>query len=232
MVDNLVKKFYYKAMMSKKQKIALTLNIIIFLFAVTGSIFCFGEIYITYTKPIEHGFKLMKFFTVQSNVLAGLTSLIYIIYILRENKTQRKIPFWVHILRYIATIDLIITFLVVALFLGFIVEEGYFSMYTNANFFFHFMVPVLNLISFVFYEENPRFKFKHTFIGTLHLILYAVFYIVVVLTHFNNGAIELKYDWYAFAQKGLPIAFICGALVIGVGYLVAYIKKKKKNRKS
>ena len=216
--------------MEKKQKIALTLNTIIFLFAVVGSIFCFGEIYITYTKPIEHGFKLMKFFTVQSNVLAGATSLIYVIYMLRENKTQKKIPLWVHILRYIATIDLIITFLVVALFLGFIVEEGYLSMYTNANFFFHFMIPVLNFISFCFFEETAIFKLKHTFIGTLHLILYAIFYIVVATTHYNNGSVDIKYDWYAFAQKGLPLAFVCGALVIGIGYLISFLLYRIRNK--
>ncbi|MBQ7467149.1 MAG: hypothetical protein IJS74_03660 [Clostridia bacterium] len=218
--------------MNKKQKITLTLNIIIFIFAVVGSVFCFGEIYISYTKPIEHGFKLLKFFTVQSNVLAGITSLLYIIYLLRERKTQSKIPMWVHVLRYIATIDLIITFMVVALFLGFIVEEGYFSMYTNANFFFHFAIPVLNLISFICYEENPKFQFKHTFIGTAHLLLYSVFYLTVVMLNFHDGAVVIFYDWYAFAQKGLPLAFICGAIVIGFGYLTSYALYKITNKRN
>ena len=217
--------------MSKKQKTALILNIIVFALAVIGSIFCFGEIYITYTKPIEHGFKLMKFFTVQSNVLAGITALLYIIFLLRERKTQKKIPFVVHVLRYIATIDLIITFLVVALFLGFIVDEGYFSMYANANFFFHFAVPVLNLISFVWFEDTPKFKIIHTLYGMIHLALYAIFYLIVAVSHFKNGAVDLYYDWYAFAQKGLPLAFVCGGIVIGLGYLVAYLLYKVKKRK-
>lgn len=216
--------------MTKKQKIALTLNIVVFIMAVVGSIFCFGEIYITYTKPIEHGIKFFKFFTVQSNVLAGITSLLYIIFALRENKTQKKIPFWVHISRYIATIDLIITFLVVALFLGFIVEEGYFSLYTNANFFFHFAIPVLNLISFIGYEENQKMTLKHIFIGMSHLILYSIFYLTVVILHFHDGAVDLYYDWYAFAQKGLVIAFVCGAVVFGLGYCISYILYRIKNK--
>ncbi len=198
--------------------------------AVVGSIFCFGEIYIVATKPIEHGFKLFKFFTVQSNVLAGITSLLYIIFLLRENKTKKVIPKTINILRYIATVDLIITFLVVALFLGFIVEEGYFSMYANANFFYHFAIPVLNLISFVFYENTQKFKLKDSLWGISHLTLYAIFYLSVVCSHFNNGSVDLYYDWYAFAQKGLLIAFVCGIIVMSFGYLTSLILYKIKIR--
>ncbi len=62
--------------MDKKQKISLIFSIIIVILAVVGSIFCFGEIYLVYTKPLDHGIRLLKFFTVQSNVLAGITSLL------------------------------------------------------------------------------------------------------------------------------------------------------------
>lgn len=216
--------------MEKKQKIALILNIIIFLFAVVGSIFCFGEIYLVYTKPLDHGIRLLKFFTVQSNVFAGITALVYIIFVLRQRKTQKPVPKVVHILRYIATIDLVVTFLVVALFLGFIVEEGYFSLYVNANFFFHFAIPVLNLISFVGFENAPKFKFGYTFIGLIHVVLYSIFYLAVVLTHFKDGAVPLEYDWYAFAHLGLGIAFVCAIIVLGLSYLVSYLLYKINNK--
>ncbi|MBQ7579088.1 MAG: hypothetical protein IJT25_00955, partial [Clostridia bacterium] len=123
--------------MTKKEKISLVFNCLIAVFAVFGSVLCFGEIYIIPTVPIEHGIKMFKFFTVQSNVLAGVVAIVYIIYLITQNKTKKQMPLFVYILKFIVTIDLIITFLVVALFLGFIVEEGYFSLYTNANLFFH-----------------------------------------------------------------------------------------------
>ena len=217
--------------MEKKQKIALILNIVIFLLAVIGSIFCFGEIYLVYTKPLDHGIRLLKFFTVQSNVLAGIVSLVYIIFLLRNKKTNKPIPTFVNILKFIATIDLIITFLVVALFLGFIVEEGYFSLYVNANFFFHLAIPVLNFISFIWYEERPKFKFCYTAFGLIHLVLYSVFYLIVVLTHYQDGAVPLFYDWYGFAQLGLGMAFVCAIVVLGLGYLVAFLLYKINNKK-
>lgn len=199
--------------------------------AVAGSILCFGEIYVTYTKPVEHGWKLLKFFTVQSNILAGITALLYIIFLLRENKTKNQIPFAVHMSRYIATIDLVITFLVVVLFLGFITDEGYFSMFVNANFFFHFAIPVVNFVSFAFFESAPKLNFKHIFGGISHLAIYSVFYLIVVLMHFHDGAVSLQYDWYAFAQRGLILAFVCVVVVLAIGFLVAYIIYKINRRK-
>lgn len=218
--------------MDKKQKTALILNIVIFVLAVVGSIFCFGEIYIIQTKPIEHGIKLLKFFTVQSNVMAGITSLLYIIFFLRERKRKKKIPSFVNILRYIATIDLIITFLVVALFLGFIVEEGYLSLYFNANFFFHFAIPVLNFVSFTFFENSFKLRFRDTFWGMSHLILYSIFYLIIVLTHIKDGAVSLEYDWYAFAQFGFGVLVALAVSVLGAGYLISYLLFKFYNRKS
>ncbi|MBQ7453370.1 MAG: hypothetical protein IJS68_03840 [Clostridia bacterium] len=217
--------------MERRDKIALTLNIVVFLMALVGSILCFGEIYIVNTKPIEHGIKLLKFFTLQSNILAGVSALLYVVFFLRERKTERKTPFFVYMLRYIATIDLILTFLVVALFLGFIVEEGYFSLYVNANFFFHFAIPIINFINYIGVERKPLLKLKHTFVGLIHVLLYAIFYIAVVIAHFSDGAVAIEYDWYAFAQKGLPIAFVCAFVVLGVSYLTAFGLYKGVNKK-
>jgi len=217
--------------MEKKQKIALTMNIVIFLMAIVGCIMCFAEIFVVQTKVVEHGIKLLKFFTLQSNILAGVASLFYIIFLIRENKTNKAVPTTVNMIKYIATIDLVITFLVVALFLGFITDEGYFSMYVNANFFFHFAIPVLNLISFLFFENMPNITIKQTFIGIIHLALYSIFYLIVVLTHIQNGVVALQYDWYAFAQKGLGLAFVCAFVVLGFGYLTAFLLSKIKNKK-
>ena len=219
--------------MDKKQQISITLCIVIFLMAVAGSIMCFGEIYVVQTKALDHGINLLKFFTVQSNILAGITAFVYIIFLLHKNKTQKPIPVWVRILRLVATLDLIITFLVVALFLGFIVEEGYFSMYVNANFFFHFAIPVLNFFSFTFFEDAPKLKFKHTFYGMAHLCLYIIFYLVMVLTHFDyqTGKIDLLYDWYAFAQAGLLVAFACAIALLGIGYLITFLLYKLNNKR-
>lgn len=217
--------------MSKSQKISLTLCIVVFVMAVAGSIMCFGELYVVPTKPLDHGIRLLKFFTVQSNILGGVTAFVYIIFLLRKNKTQKDIPFCVRILRYIATIDLIITFLVVALFLGFIYEEGYFMLFVNANFFFHFAIPVINFISFAFFEDAPKMTLKQTLWGMTHMVLYSIFYMTVVITHFHDGGVDIFYDWYAFAQLGIPFALVCAVIVLSLAYGLAFMLYKLNNRR-
>lgn len=217
--------------MNKRQKFALAFNIIILALVIFGSVLSFAEIQFFSTKAYDHGYRLLKFFTLQSNILAGVTSLLYIFYLVREVKKQKAIPKWVNILRYIASIDLIITFLVVALFLGFIAEDGYFSLYLNANFLFHFLVPILTVVSFIFFEKKPVFRFRDTFLGLTHLFLYAIFYTVNVFAHMHDGVVEIEHDWYAFAHYGTGLMFAFAVGVIGIGYLASFALYKIINRR-
>ena len=207
--------------MNSKQKTALILNIIIFIFMVVGTIMTFAEIKFVDVTIHEHGLKVLKFFTVQSNLFGGIVSLIYVIYLLRQSKTGKPIPHALNVIKFIATIDLVITFLVVALFLGFIIEDGYFSVFVNANLFFHLLIPLLSFVSFTLYEEKPNFKYRYVFYGIIHLIAYSIFYLIVVLTHMENGKVAIQYDWYAFAQLGLPIALVIDAILMLMGFLIA-----------
>ena len=219
-------------MMERRKKWALIFNVAIFYLALIGCEMCFCNIVIIPTTSHAEGIELLKFFTLQSNIFAGITALIYVIFLLVNRKKKKEIPMLIHILRFIATIDLVITFLVVALFLGFIAEDGYFSLYLNANFLFHFLIPILNFVSFTFFEKKPRFEFRHIFAGLTHFFLYTVFYLTTVLVHFKDGAVDLKYDWYAFAHFGLGIAFICAVIVFSLGFLVAYLIYRIVNKRN
>lgn len=212
--------------MDKRKKIAITLNFIIFALAVIGSIMTFFDIRFIDVKVWEHGIKELKFFTVQSNIFAGIISLVFAIYLILEHKTNKPVPKPVHILKFMVTVDLVITFLVVALLLGFFVEDGYYTVFVNSNLFFHLIIPILNFISFAFFEDVPNFSIKYTFFGIIHLTAYSIFYLIVVLTHYNDGGIDIYYDWYAFAQLGLPMAFVFAFIILSLGYLVSYITYK------
>ena len=93
--------------MNGKQKTALILNIIIFIFMVVGTIMTFAEIKFVDVTIHEHGLKVLKFFTVQSNLFGGIVSLIYVIYLLRQSKTGKPIPHALNVIKFIATIDLV-----------------------------------------------------------------------------------------------------------------------------
>ncbi|MBO4412545.1 MAG: hypothetical protein J5779_00825 [Clostridia bacterium] len=212
--------------MNKKQKIALVFNIAIFLLVVVGCVLCFN----VKSDPLGHAIKVLNYFTIQSNIFAGITSFVYIIFLVRANKSNKKIPKAVCILRYIATIDLILTFLVVTLFFGFIAEKGYLSMFENANLFFHLIIPVTNFVSFVFFENELKFKISYTLFGLIHVVIYCIYYIIVYLSHYENGEVPEKYDWYYLTKFGIGWAFVIAIVTVAIGYLISFVLYKTKNR--
>lgn len=164
----------------------------------------------------------IKYFTTQSNIFAGITSLVMLIFeILYLVKKTNKIPKWVSIFKMISTVGVVLTFMVVAFYLNFVaVSQGYsyFRLYQGTDFFFHFLVPVLAAISFMFFEGRKDIKFRYTFVNLIHLLGYIIFYAINVLTHLQNGKAIRKYDWYYFATGDLWLMFPVGLLILLLGY--------------
>ncbi len=207
-----------------KQKISIALNTIIVIFSVIGTVLML--LGIQFMGP-EDGFsakriEMFRFYTVDSNVLMGIASLFFIIYELKLiNKKIDKIPTKIYILKLIATVGVTLTFLVVVLYLAPIASYGYFSMFRNANLFFHLLVPVLSIITFCFLEKTESLEFKHTFIGISTMILYTIFYATNILIHAENGKVSPIYDWYWFVQKGVWSIVIVIPIISGFTYLIS-----------
>lgn len=189
----------------KSIKISFVLNIIIFVLVVFATIsmlvgfkFMGEELVLTATKM-----EAFKFFTVDSNILMGITSLIFAILEYRIiTKKEKKISSKLYTLKLVSTVGVMLTFLVTTCYLAPFLVDNFFILFKNSNLFFHFIIPVISLITFVFFE-HADIKFKDTFWGVLPVSLYAIFYILNILTHIENGKVLPQYDWYFFAQGGL-----------------------------
>ena len=153
-------------MNNKKIKVSLVINIIIFILAVVASIIMFtGFKFMGDEKVLEHTkIGMLKFFTVQSNIFMGIMALTFAckeIEVIKHKKTE--IPTSLYILKLVSTVGVGLTFLTVFVYLGPISEGGTLSMLKNSNLFFHFLIPVISMINFVFFEKTYKLKFKHTF---------------------------------------------------------------------
>ena len=82
------------------------------------------------------GVGALKFFTVDSNILIGLSALITAIFEYKNIKSQKEIPVKIYAFKLISTSSVTLTFLVTILYLAPIVETGYLSMFQNSNLFF------------------------------------------------------------------------------------------------
>lgn len=205
----------------KKVKISLIMNIIITILAVLGTIFMFtGFKFMPSDDLLQiNSIEMFKFFTVDSNILMGIVSLILAIYEIRLlKKNIKEIPKPVYILKAIGTAGIGLTFLVTLVFLT--PQYGFYSMYNNTNLLFHLIVPILAFISYIFYEKYEN-KYKYAFFGIIPMFIYSIYYIAAILINIDNGGLTPKYDFYGFVRGNINNIFISYPIVIIVAYLIS-----------
>ena len=139
--------------MKNKLKMSLVINIIIFLLTVFSTIVMMAGIKFMHgAEPVLEVTKLgvFKFFTVDSNILMGLIALLFAMEEIKILKgTKKEINNKLYILKLLSTTAVSITFIVVFTYLGAIVEGGIPAMLQNSNMFFHLIIPVLSIITFI-----------------------------------------------------------------------------------
>ena len=207
--------------MTGKEKAACAINLLVFVctaFATASMIIGFtfmGEIQVL--SAIS--FRAFRYFTVDSNVFAGIVSLVYSLCLLRGN-AGRKAPELLMCLKLAATTGVTLTMAVTMLFLAPRSETGYFSCFMNSNLFMHLITPLLCIVSFVFLEP-ARISLSWSCCGVLPMLLYALYYIPNILLHLEDGQPTRDYDWYGFLDGGLGPIGIVLPLMLAVTWLIA-----------
>ena len=198
----------------KKTKVSIVLNSLIFLL-VAFATFCmiFGINIMSRTEEVRAftaaNLSAFKYYTVDSNVFAGLVALVYICFeiALARGKITR-LPKILHLLRLAAATGLTLTMLVTAFFLIPQFGEHWYILYIDNNFFFHLTVPLLSIITFIFFEGDTGISLKDSLFGIITMATYAVFYTINVFTHLGNGHPLKDYDWYGFLGGKISNAVI------------------------
>ena len=209
-----------------KLKVSLILNLIIIALVLVASIMMFtgfkfmdGDIMLETSK-----IGMFKFFTVDSNILMAIVAFIFVVKDIRIiNGKEKEISKMLYILKLGATTSVALTFITVFGYLGFIVEGGLQALLKNSNLFFHLLVPIISIITFIFFEKTSKLDFKCTYLGIVPMGIYGIVYIINVLIHANNGKIDPIYDWYHFVQGGMyQLLFVIPIMFI-VTYIISFI---------
>ena len=203
----------------KKIKISLILNILICILVLIGCIFMFtGFTFMPASRLLEATkMEMFKFYTIDSNILEGIISFILVIWEIKLlNKKVKVIPNSIYVLKFIATSAITLTFVTTLFFLA--PQYGLYAMYNNSNLFFHLIVPVLAIISYVFFEKYNN-KYKYAILGIIPMFLYSIYYAGMIIINLDNGGLTFKYDFYGFLQGNINNIYI----VIPVIYLVTYL---------
>ena len=218
-----------------KVKISLVLNILIVIFTIFVTIAMFKVFKFMHGHDVvlqSTKLGMLRFFTVQSNILMGIIALFFAVLEIKILKGKiEEISTKAYVLKLMATTAVGLTFLVVFAYLGPITEYGIIAMIMNSNLFFHLITPLLSMICFAAFERTNKVKFKYTFLGIIPTFLYAIYYMINIFVHMENGKVSPVYDWYWFVQNGVWTAIIVVPLMFLITYLITLILWKINKKK-
>lgn len=195
----------------RDKRTIIIVNCVIVLLTLVGSYLCFFRT--TEGLLIVKGSENLKFFTVESNILAGIAALINTICILKNKKSKA-----VAVFKYIAAAAVGLTFLTIAAFLGPI--YGHSHMYHGSNLFFHLIIPLIAMAEFVFLNDK-KMGFMENLYTMIPPILYGTGYLINILINGAEGN-----DFYAFTAWGLPIGIGIFVCIVATTFLLGLILRK------
>lgn len=172
----------------------------------------------------EGGVTVFRYYTVLSNVFAGLVSAVFVCFFLTR---RGQTPLFVARLRYYATCCLTITFLVVVFILAPMLE-GYtlWRLLTQGSMLYqHLLCPVLAIVSFTVFERDGRLTKRDILRSLCPTALYALVTVPLNIARVLYGPYPflLVYEqpvWasvlWVFAIFGLAAGIAAGLYFLGV----------------
>jgi hypothetical protein len=155
---------------------------------------------------VVNDFSSMSYFTIQSNLLVGITSLLFIFNYSGKNYSSFKL------LSSISVLNIFTTFLVGNLLLPF-----------NSTFpiiLLHIVAPVLYLFLYLFYIED-HLLLKNFWVLLIYPLIYAIISIIVNLT--NGVALYPFFDVKGDFQNIIMLIILTFGFGV-ISFLLVYIK--------
>lgn len=206
-----------------RQKFAIACNVFIVIFTLvawTMTVTGWGLQRSPDAVLMAQGFENLKYFTVLSNLFSGIASALYIIAVLRAAGNKTQVGHWISVLKLAATVSVALTFLVVVVLFTLIWRLR--GMFWGANIWFHLTLPLAALFSTCVLETDLTLRARDTFLATLPMVLYGMYYYANILIN-GRGEAPHSNDWYGFASWGMEWAPVVFVIVFTVTLLVALL---------
>ena len=192
-----------------KRNIAIALNILLVICEIWAFVVTFQEM----------GKLTPMYYTEESNFLAMISSILFVFFAL----TKKEIPKWVVYLKYMATIGLVLTILVVIFILCPQSGNNYgFMLFYKSLFIQHFAGPILYFISFVFLEGVKVSTVKDNFIGMIFTLIYG--FIIMPLNVMK--VIEGPYPFLMVYQQPVWKSVFWVVFLLTFAYMIGFVIRK------
>ena len=175
------------------------------------------------------GLGYLKPYTMDSNLLAGISSLIIVICTVRNLVAGKDTtPNWAVTFSLMASACLLLTMVVAACFLApmrVMMGQSYFSMFSGDMFFFHFLNPILSAFSFTVLLRTRCYCRRDCLWGMIPTIIYSFVYLAMVVF------LHRWEDFYNFTFGGryqfVPLVFlVIYALVLLMSLFLVYFHNR------
>ena len=175
------------------------------------------------------GLRSLRYFTVLSNLLCGISAFIHLIVLLAKGTA----PVRILRLSYVAAAAVGVTLMVVLLFLGPL--YGYGAMLQGANLWFHLVIPLLAVLDHWLLEPGRERSRREIPLAVIPTVLYGVCYLANILL---NGVGEWPdtNDWYLFFRWGTPVGLgiFAGIIALNLGIAAALraLRRSRERRRT
>lgn len=197
--------------MSKK-KLALIVNIIILVL----ELIAFGKSLFT-----EHSIAV-EYYTNDSNIIALISSLLFIIFYSKEKEFVKDI-------RFVSTSCLTVTFLVVIFVLCPMYNFNYkLLMFTDNFLIFHTIVPILSIFSYIALEDRSSKNYL--------CLVFTIIYSIILVTLNILNLVKGPYPFLMVTTQNPLMTLLWGVIIIGGSYVIGIclntLNKKIKGKRS
>ena len=198
----------------KKRKISIIFNILIIIFEIIGLI-------ITYKNNNRIG---IEYYTEDSNIIALITTTIFLIYLL----INKEIPKYLKQLKYISTICLTVTLLVVLFILAPMYNYNYyFLLFRNELLYHHLICPILCIITFIYFDEIETYNLKDNITSLSLTIIYGIILIILNLLKIVDG----PYPFLKINNQPIELTILWAIIILAMTYIIALLLRKIHNKK-
>ena len=144
------------------------------------------------------GIKTFCMFTVNSNILMGISMFLVIPYAIDGLRKQYfRLPDWLITTLFVTTTALTLTFLISLCVLA--PFKGFVLIFTGSRFFLHGLCPILSIVMFCFVLKDLRLRHRATFLCLIPVFIYAcVYYTLVRIVGEERGGWN---DFYGFLTR-------------------------------
>ena len=188
------------------KNINLIINLAIVILEIIGFTLVFNELGIT----------SLEYYTEESNLLLLISSIIFIIYLYKNN----ELPSWFKSFRYIAIVSTTLTLIIVLTVLSWTTDFGLHHLLFNGSMLYHHtLCPILAILSFVFVE-------KYENLNTIHGLYFTIIYAIIMIILNVLKVVEGPYPFLRIYEQPIIHSIIWTVIIFAITYLIALILKK------